>query len=260
VVEVEVSWSIQQVARMAGVTARTLRYYDEIGLLRPARVGANGYRYYEQEQLLRLQQILLLRELGMDLTAVGAVVDGVRDQLEVLRAHQERLLAEGARLQRLAHTVAVTIAHLEEGTDMAAEEMFQGFRFNRATIDELERLAIERSGQTVQPHFAELKRRTADWGDEEFRQVEQDGADIERRLLALLRAGVTPDDPAVFAVLDDDVAAQSRLLVLDADQYAKLGEAFVAAPELRAHLDAQDPHLAEYMRDGMVAYAAARMA
>jgi DNA-binding transcriptional MerR regulator len=255
-----VSWSIQQVARLSGVTARTLRYYDEIGLLRPDRVGANGYRYYEQEQLLRLQQILLLRELGMDLAAIAGVVHGVRDQVEVLRAHQERLRAEGTRLHRLARTVAATIAHLEEGTAMAAEEMFQGFQFNRETIAELERLAIERTGRDEQPHFEELKRRTADWSDEEFRQVDQNGAEIERRLLALLRAGVAPDDPAVLDVLDDDVAAQGRLLALDAEHYAELGRAFAAAPELRAHLDAQDPRLAEYMRDGMVAYAAARMA
>jgi len=254
-----VSWSIKQVARHSGVTARTLRYYDEIGLLRPARVGANGYRHYEQEQLLRLQQILLLRELDMDLTAIAAVVDGVRDPVEALRAHQERLLAEGARLTRLAQTVADTIAHLKEGTAMPPEEMFEGSRFTRETIAELEALAIERSGEAAQPHFDELKRRTADWSDEEFRQVEQDGADIERRLLALLREGIPADDPAVFAVLDDDVANQRRLLPLDADGYAKLGQAFAAAPELRAHLDAQDPRLAEYMRDGMAAYAAARM-
>src|SRR5215472_10201193 len=109
---------------MSGVTARTLRYYDEIGLLRPARVASNGYRYYEQEQLLRLQQILLLRELDMDLAAIAAVVDGERDQLEVLRVHHARLRAEGARLRELARTVAVTIAHLEEGTAMSADEMF----------------------------------------------------------------------------------------------------------------------------------------
>ena len=78
-----VSWSIQQVARMSGVTARTLRYYDEIGLRAPAQIGSSGYRYYEREQLLRLQQILLLRELDMDLPAIAAVVDGARDQLEV---------------------------------------------------------------------------------------------------------------------------------------------------------------------------------
>jgi DNA-binding transcriptional MerR regulator len=254
-----VAWSIQQVARLSGVTARTLRYYDEIGLLRPARIGANGYRYYEREQLLRLQQILLLRELGMDLTAIAAVVDGERDRLEALRAHQRRLLAERQRLDRLVQTVAATIAHLEEGTVMPAEEMFEGFRFTPETLDELEALAVERSGTTEQPYFAELKRRTANWSEEQFRQVEQAGADIERRLLELLRAGVAADDPRVFTVLDDDVAAQRRLMPLSADEYARLGEAFAAAPELRAHLDARDPRLAEYMRDAMVAYAAARM-
>ena len=136
------SWSIQHVARYSGLTARTLRHYDEIGLLRPARIGANGYRYYEQEQLIRLQQILLLRELDMDLAAIAAVVNGARDQVEALRTHQERLLAEGARLRRLARTVADTIAHLEEGRAMPPDEMFQGFRFTRETIAELEALAF----------------------------------------------------------------------------------------------------------------------
>jgi DNA-binding transcriptional MerR regulator len=254
-----VAWSIQQVARLSGVTARTLRYYDEIGLLHPAWVGTNGYRYYEQDQLLRLQRILLLRELDMDLAAIAAVVDGERDQLEALRAHHARLLAEGARLRQLTHTVALTIAHLEEGTEMSADEMFEGFRFDRDTIDELERLAVERSGNSDQPHFDELRRNTADWSDEDFRQAEREGAEIERRLLALLNAGVAPDDPAVFVVLDDDVAASRRFLRLSGEEYAQLGRAFVSAPELRAHLDAQDPRLAEYMCAGMVAYAAARM-
>ncbi len=120
-------------------------------------------------------------------------------------------------------------------------------------------MAFERSGGAEQPHFDELKRRTAEWSDEESRQVERDGADIERRLLQPMRDGVAADDPAVFAVLDDDVANQRLLMPLDGESYAKLGKAFTAAPELRAHLDARGPRLAEYMRDGMVAYAAARM-
>lgn len=253
------SWSIQQVARLSGVTARTLRYYDEIGLLRPARVGANGYRYYEQEQLLRLQQVLLLRELGMDLAAITAVVDGSRDQLAALRTHHEQLQAERDRLDTLVRTVAATITHLEEGMSMPAEEMFAGFRFTRERIEELEALARERTGDVEQPYFDELKRRTDNWGEAQFREVEQQGAQTERRLLALLRDGAAVDDERVFAVLADDVAAQRHLLPLDGEEYAKLGHAFAAAPELRAHLDAQHPHLAEYMRDAMVAYAAARM-
>lgn len=126
------SWSIQQVARVSGVTARTLRYYDEIGLLRPARLGANGYRYYEREQLLRLQQILLLRDLGLDLATIGGVVDAERDPLDALRRHHRRLLDERERLDRQAGTVAATIGHLEDGSDMPAEELFEAMTPERA--------------------------------------------------------------------------------------------------------------------------------
>jgi hypothetical protein len=78
-------------------------------------------------------------------------------------------------------------------------------------------------------------------------------------LLALLREGVPADDPSVLDVLDDDVAAQRELLPLNREEYAKLGKAFAAAPELRAHLDARDPKLADYMSAAMVAYANSRM-
>lgn len=121
---------------MSGVTSRTLRYYDEIGLLRPARVGSNGYRYYDREQLLRLQQILLLRELGLDLTTIGKVVDAQHDPLEALRRHHLRLLDERGRLDRLVATVAATVKHLEEGTDMPAEHIFEGFEMSREYLDE----------------------------------------------------------------------------------------------------------------------------
>ncbi|MGB3437424.1 MAG: MerR family transcriptional regulator [Actinophytocola sp.] len=78
------AWSIAQVAKMSKVTSRTLRHYDEIGLLPPAWVGGNGYRYYEQEQLLRLQQILVMRELGVGLDAIKEIVQQGRDRVEVL--------------------------------------------------------------------------------------------------------------------------------------------------------------------------------
>jgi DNA-binding transcriptional MerR regulator len=241
---------------MSGVTARTLRYYHEIGLLPPASIGANGYRYYEQPQLLRLQEILLLRELGMDLDRIAEVVDGEQDKVEALRGHYERLLAERDRLDRLAHTVATTIENLREGTTMAAAEMFDGFTPD--TLNQLESLQIERTG-TSSPYYDEMRGRTQDWSDADYQRFEQDSLAIERRLVDLLLAGVPADDGAVFAVLDDDLAVQRRLLTLDADSYVQLGEAFVRTPELRAHLDTQDPGLAEFMRDAMAAYADARM-
>src|SRR5258707_998922 len=128
------SWSIAQVARMSGVTSRTLRHYGEIGLLRPAYVGGNGYRYYEEEQLLRLQQILVLRELDVGLGEIAEALDSEPDTVAALHRHYAKLLAERDRIGRLAETVAHTIAELEHGGDQVAtpkinrpENLFAGF-------------------------------------------------------------------------------------------------------------------------------------
>lgn len=253
------SWSIQQVARVSGVTARTLRYYDEIGLLRPARVGSNGYRYYEREQLLRLQRILLLRELGLDLTTIGAVVDAQDDPIEALRRHHRRLIDERGRLDRLAATVAATIKHLEEGTDMPAENLFEGFDFNADYVAELEARRVERTGDTEQPEIAEVKRNIADWSAEDFQSFNADGADLVRRMVTLLRDGVAPDDAETFAVLDDDLALQRTLWNPDKAGYIALAEALDEPSELRSHYNAHDPRLADYLRDAMLAYANSRL-
>jgi DNA-binding transcriptional MerR regulator len=246
-------WSIQQVARMSGVTARTLRYYDEISLLRPARIGANGYRYYEEAEMLRLQQILLLRDLGLDLATIGAVVDAEHDPIEALRRHHRRLLEERGRLDRLATTVAATIKHLEEGTDMPAENLFKGFEFTAEYIDrELQR--------ADQPELAEVKRNTADWSAEDFQSFNQEGAQLERRMLALLRDAVAHDDASTFALLEDDLALQRKVWSPDREGYVRLAEALTEPSEWNSHLASLDPRLPAYLRDAMIAYANARMA
>ncbi|MCZ0730918.1 MerR family transcriptional regulator [Mycolicibacterium iranicum] len=126
------SWSIQKVARASGVTARTLRYYDEIGLLAPARIGSNGHRIYEQTQLLRLQQILLLRELDVDLATIREVVDVNTDPTEALGRHHRDLLAQRERLDRITATVTATLQKLEAGREMTAENLFEGMSPERA--------------------------------------------------------------------------------------------------------------------------------
>src|SRR6478735_9796685 len=103
------TWPIAEVARMSGVTARTLRHYDEIGLLPPARIGTNGHRRYEERQLLLLQQILVLRELGVGLPELSRILSEQVDEVDALRGHHRRLLAERDRLDALAGTVSRTI-------------------------------------------------------------------------------------------------------------------------------------------------------
>lgn len=126
-------WSIAEVARMSGVTARTLRHYDETGLLPPARIGAGGRRYYAERQLLRLQQILVLRALGVGVQEIGRILSERIDEVDALRGHHERLLAERDRLDALAGTVSRTIAELEQsrkdGNPMTInrpENLFEG--------------------------------------------------------------------------------------------------------------------------------------
>jgi MerR family transcriptional regulator, thiopeptide resistance regulator len=120
-------WSIQDVARLASTTSRTLRHYGEIGLLEASRIGSNGYRYYDERALTRLQRILLLRELGLGLPAVAEVLDGQRDDTSALLTHLEWLTAEKSRVDHQIASVQKTITKLKGGEQLMAEEMFNGF-------------------------------------------------------------------------------------------------------------------------------------
>ncbi|MBX3195314.1 MAG: MerR family transcriptional regulator [Microbacteriaceae bacterium] len=120
-------WSIQDIARLAGTTSRTLRHYDDVGLVTPSRIGANGYRYYDADALVRLQRVLLLRELGLGIPAIAEVLAGQRDDTAALRTHLEWLSQERERLARQYASVERTIAELEGGEKPMAEDMFDGF-------------------------------------------------------------------------------------------------------------------------------------
>lgn len=120
-------WSIQDIAKHAGTTSRTLRHYDDIGLLPPTRIGSNGYRYYDAAALVRLQRILLLRDLGLALPAIADVLTQATDAPAALRSHLTWLRQEQDRLSRQAASVEDTLRKLEKGEQLMADKMFDGF-------------------------------------------------------------------------------------------------------------------------------------
>jgi DNA-binding transcriptional MerR regulator len=122
-----VEWSIQQIAKLAGTTSRTLRHYDETGLVAPTRIGANGYRYYDADALVRLQRVLLLRDLGLGIGAIADVLRGERDDVHALDIHLAWLREEQGRLERQIASVESTIETLKGGEKPMAENMFDGF-------------------------------------------------------------------------------------------------------------------------------------
>ncbi len=250
------AWSIAQVAKMSKVTSRTLRHYDEIGLLPPAWVGGNGYRYYEQEQLLRLQQILVMRELGVGLDAIKEIVQQGRDQVEVLKMHRRWLLAERDRFARLAQTVARTIDELEGGENVTSmDHWFEGF--DSAKQEELQQEARERWGaEHVDKANEHVKGKSKEWWQAQGKLwAEQLSA-----LVALIDAGHEPDDAEVLDVVDGHYRwLASGYWTPNRESYTGLGNTYADDPRFRANFDKTDPRLAEFMRKAMAAYAQARL-
>ncbi|MFF4605733.1 MerR family transcriptional regulator [Streptomyces sp. NPDC001339] len=253
------AWSIADVARMSGVTSRTLRHYDEIGLLPPAWIGSNGHRYYEEANLLRLQQILLMRELDVGLREIRAVLDSQVDQVAVLRAHHQRLLAERDRLETLARTVGRTIAELEEGKDdndmvkiNRPENLFEGFEPSRSEVEAEVRErwpeAWEQSRQVVETMTAEDTER---WQQEVTAQM--------IRIAEFMATGTPVADPAVQTEMDTHYQGVCRFWTPCAAAYKGLGQTYVDDPQMRANFDKIADGLAVYQRDAMAVYADARL-
>ncbi len=120
-------WTIGELAARADVSSRTLRHYDEVGLLSPSRTGPGGLRHYGPEQVARLQRILLLRRTGMGLADIGRVLAEEVDEAEGLRAHIAALEQERERIDRYIREVRHTLRAREEGVDPCPDVMFEGF-------------------------------------------------------------------------------------------------------------------------------------
>ena len=250
------SWSISEVARHSGLTARTLRHYDEIGLLKPAFVAANGYRHYDAEELLRLQQILLLRELGVGLPEIGRILDAQADRVAALREHHRRLLAERDRLARLATTVERTIEDLERakaGHTMQInrpENLFEGFDDARYADEARQRW----------PEQYERSRRHADTltaQDKERLGRENTAAMI--RMAEFMAAGTPVADEAVQAEVHEHYLGVSRFWTPDAEAYRCLGRMYVDDERFTATYDRIAAGLAAYYRDAIAVYADPRL-
>ncbi|MEV4169967.1 MerR family transcriptional regulator [Nonomuraea sp. NPDC049709] len=251
-------WSIAQVAQMSGVTSRTLRHYDEIGLLPPARVGANGYRYYEEHQLLRLQQILVLRELGLGLSEIKGIVERHTDPVAALREHHRRLLAERDRLDGVARMVERTIAELQrdEGKTMSRisrpENLFEGFDSARYAADARERWPEQwqESGQQ------DLLTGST---PQELERMQREATAGMVRMAEHMLAGTPAGAPQVLAELDVHYRHLTESWTPTVAQYLHLAGMQVEEERFRANYERIAEGLAAYMRDAMTAYAHARL-
>ena len=247
-------WSIQEIAKAAGTTSRTLRHYGELGLLEPSRVGSNGYRYYDQESLVRLQRILLLRELGLGLPAIAEVLDGEQDSRAALRAHLDWLRQEQQRLARQIASVRTTLEKLEGGEQLMATEAFDGFDHTQYK-DEV----IERWGKET---YEQGDRWWRSLSDKDKRGFQQTVEDITADFARARQAG---EDPAGEVAQEITQRHYEWMTVgwsgkrPSAEQFVGIGQMYVDDPRFGEFYDRHGEGTAEFVRDAMKAYAEANL-
>lgn len=243
-------WSIQELARAAGTTSRTLRHYGQVGLLPPSRTGANGYRYFDERSLVRLQRILLLRELGVGLPVIGEILAGEKDAATALRAQLDLLQGEQDRIRRRIESVRTTLGKLERGERLVAAEVFEEFDHTQYKDEVTERWG------------AETYERGDRWWNAlttaQKQQFQQDQLDIAADYGRAWQAGLAPDSAEVRAITQRHyewvtVGWQGRRP--SAKEFAGLGEMYVADERFGINYDRHGKGTAELVRDAMKYYA-----
>ena len=240
---------INEAARLAGVTERTLRYYDCIGLLRPSGMTDGGYRLYDGAAMQRLQQILFFRELGFPLAQIREIMDSPGyDRDEALRRHRALLIAERDRLNGLIELAERT---LKGESDMSFDA------FDRSEIerqrDAYAEEACARWGST--DAYAESERKTAGYGKEEWTMIEQEAGEIFAGFAAL--RGRTPDDPDVQALVARWQAHITKhYYACTKEILAGLGQMYAADERFMQNIDRVGVGTAQLMSDAIAVYCA----
>jgi DNA-binding transcriptional MerR regulator len=251
------SHTVGSVARLAGITVRTLHHYDEIGLLAPSERSDAGYRRYDDADLERLQRILFYRELGFGLEDIRTVMtDGGTDASAHLARQHAMLLDRIGRLERMAAAVEKALEARTMGISLTAEERFEVFGdFDPDThAPEVE----ERWGDS--DVFRESQRRTARYGKADWQRMKAESAVPIDALVEAMRSGLPADAGEAMDAAERHRQHISRWFYeCTPEIHVGLGDMYVADPRFMATYERISPGLATYLRDAIRANAA-RMA
>ena len=249
-------YSIQQLSRLSGVTTRTLRWYDEIGLLKPGRVAPSGYRYYGPEQVNRLQDILYYRALGVELAHIRECLDDPAfDRLAALRRHLGDLQARKAQLEKLIASVEQTIGCEEREEIMNDQEKFAAFKERIVQQNEAQygQEARQKYGDAAVDRSQSALRGMT---QEQFDAWNQLDAQLRRRLEQAVQAGLSPDSEE-----GKEICAMHRRWLQGTDskltpaKHKGIAELYVLDERFTAYYDRQQPGCARFLRDAVARWA-----
>lgn len=239
---------------MSGVSVRTLHFYDEISLLKPARYADNGYRLYDSEQLLLLQQILFFKELGFSLEQVREMMGGDHfSKIRALRAHRQVLEENIDKTKRLIQTIDATLDNLERGKPMKPKELYYGFDKNKQ--DEIDKYWMKKGGEHAKRLIEESKSNTKDWSRADFKSAEAEFDRLDKALTEKLIQNREADSTEVQKIVRDHFQLIERFYRPSGKIYSALGEMYVGNPDFRKRYDGYHPKLAEFWAEAMKIFA-----
>lgn len=241
--------TVKQVAKASGVSVRALHHYDHIGLLTPD-VGENGYRYYGQAEMLRLQHILFYRELGVPLAQIARILDDPGfDTRTALLDLRRRVEVEIDQRRDLAKTIDETLAALDAGQDLVDHRLFNGVSADKQAQWEAE--IVAQFGEAGDAAIRDARARVEGFSTAQMLDFKAEINAIHANIVALIEAGGTPSSNATQDVIGRHYRWVCRSWRPDADAYAALGRMYVEHADFRSMYDALHPGMAVFMEQAM---------
>lgn len=247
-------YSIQSLSKMAGVSTRTLRYYDEIGILKPARIASSGYRVYSEREVDLLQQILFYKELGIELKVIKQILSSPSfDILKALYSHKDGLLKKRAQIDLLIENVQKTIDSKERGKKMANKDKFNGFK--KELIDKNE----NKYGKEIREKYGD---KTVDDSNKKLMNMDEEKFDefkkLEGDIIEALKLAMDTGDPSGELAMKA-CELHKKWLGYTWNFYSKeahrnLGEMYVCDERFKKYYDDNREGMAEFLRNALVEF------
>ena len=243
---ISMRYTVKQLSKLAGVTSRTLHYYDEIGLLRPTAYGQNGYRIYDDEALLQLQQILFFRELDFSLEQIKAILDRPDfDVMHALQNHRSALLERADRLNILIETVDRTIQHIRGELQLSAKDFYSGFD------EEQQKRRAEQAQQRWGDKVAQSQKRWNAYSRTEKNDILAEMQAISAGIAALMDQ--PPSNPQVQAWIERWYRhINTYFYDCSLEVFETLGHIYTQDSEFEATYEKIRPGLAAFMEQAML--------
>ncbi|MEU1239893.1 MerR family transcriptional regulator [Micromonospora parva] len=250
------AYTVGQVAKVAGVTVRTLHHYDEIGLLSPSGRTSAGYRRYDDADLQRLQLVLYYRELGFPLEEITAIIDDpAADPAAHLRRQHELLTVRLKRLQEMVTAIEFAMEATKMNIQLTPEERFEVF--GDFSPEEHEAEAEQRWGDT--DAYRESNRRASRYGKEDWLRIRAENEDWGRRIVALMAAGAPADSAEAMELAEEHRQLISRWFYeCSYEMQTGLADMYLADERFTAHYENIAEGLAAYLHEAIHANAISR--